>query len=148
MTDEFELAPSSGRRRNMQAISSRDTQPEMALRRLLHSHGMRYRVCARPLPFLRRSADLVFGPSRVAVFVDGCFWHSCPLHGHLPARNVNYWAPKLARTVARDREVDAALADAGWLSIRIWEHEDSELSAARVMAAVNRRRPSRRLSQS
>ncbi len=87
--------------------------------------GFRYRVSVRPLKPFRRTADLVFRPAKVAVFVDGCFWHSCPLHGTVPATNSEYWVPKLARNTERDRGTDQALADAGWLSIRFWEHEDA-----------------------
>jgi DNA mismatch endonuclease (patch repair protein) len=123
----------------MQANRSRDTAPEMALRRLLHAQGFRYRVSARPLKGVRRTADLVFGPARVAVFVDGCFWHCCPDHGTVPKANSDYWKPKLARNVARDRETDQLLAEAGWLALRIWEHEDSEQAAADVAQVVNSR---------
>jgi len=123
----------------MQANRTRDTAPEMALRRLLHAQGFRYRVSARPLKGVRRTADLVFGPARVAVFVDGCFWHCCPDHGTDPEANADYWKPKLARNVARDRETDQLLAEAGWLALRIWEHEDSERAAAHVAQVVNSR---------
>lgn len=128
------------RRRIMQANRSRDTSPELALRRLLHASGLRYRVAVRPIPELRRSADLVFRPAKVAVFVDGCFWHCCPAHGTMPATNADYWAPKLARNSERDRETDRALADAGWLSVRVWEHEDPEEAAARIAGLVRERR--------
>ena len=128
------------RRRIMQANRSRDTSPELALRGILHAAGLRYRVAARPIPALRRSADLVFRPARVAVFVDGCFWHCCPLHGTTPLANADYWIPKLARNFERDRETDQALANAGWASIRIWEHEDPEQAAAYIAAVVRKRR--------
>ena len=133
-------ATSPGRRRNMRANHSRDTAPEMALRRLLHAAGLRYRVSARPLRRVRRTADLVFGPARVAVFVDGCFWHCCPEHGTEPKINTAYWTPKLERNVERDRETDALLTDAGWLSVRVWEHEDPKVAARRVERIVRRRR--------
>jgi DNA mismatch endonuclease (patch repair protein) len=112
----------------------------LAIRRILHAAGLRYRVGARPIPELRRSADLVFGPAKVAVFVDGCFWHRCPTHGTLPATNTDYWVPKLTRNADRDRETDRALADAGWMSIRVWEHEDPEEAAERVAGLVRERR--------
>jgi DNA mismatch endonuclease (patch repair protein) len=126
----------------MQANRSRDTEPELAVRRLLHAAGLRYRVDARPLPAMRRRADVVFGPAKVAVFVDGCFWHACPEHATTPATNVDYWGPKLARNVERDRETDAALADAGWHVIRVWEHEDPATAAAHIIRVVRRRRAS------
>lgn len=124
----------------MQANRSRDTSPELALRRLLHASGLRYRVSARPLAGVRRTADLVFRPARVAVFVDGCFWHGCPEHGTRPKTNSDYWAPKLERNVERDRETDELLADAGWMSVRVWEHEDAAEAAARIAGIVSDRR--------
>jgi DNA mismatch endonuclease (patch repair protein) len=125
----------------MQANRSRDTSPELALRRLLHASGLRYRVSARPLPQLRRTADLVFRPARVAVFVDGCFWHQCPEHATRPRTNSDYWAPKLVRNVERDRETDRLLDDAGWMSVRVWEHEDAGEAATRISEIVTQRRP-------
>ncbi len=125
----------------MQANRSRDTSPELALRRLLHASGLRYRVSARPLPQLRRTADLVFRPARVAVFVDGCFWHQCPEHATSPRTNSDYWAPKLVRNVERDRQTDRLLDDAGWMSVRVWEHEDAGEAAARISEIVTQRRP-------
>lgn len=124
----------------MQANRSRDTRPEMALRRILHANGLRYRVAARPVRTVRRTADLVFGPAKVAVFVDGCFWHSCPMHATTPNRNSDFWVQKLQRNVERDRETDTLLTDADWLVIRVWEHEDPESAAARVSDIVCQRR--------
>lgn len=133
-------ASSPQRRRIMQANRSRDTAPELALRRLLHALGLRYRVSARPLREVRRTADVVFGPARVAVFVDGCFWHGCPDHGTVPATNADYWAPKLQRNAERDRHTDELLRAAGWMSIRVWEHEDPGPAARRIARTVRRRR--------
>nr|WP_281964768.1 very short patch repair endonuclease [Serinicoccus marinus] len=100
----------------------RDTDPEMALRRALHARGLRFRVDA-PLPGMpRRRPDLIFTRRRVAVFVDGCFWHGCPEHATSPTNNAEWWAAKLATNVARDRDTDARLAEQGWRSVRIWEH--------------------------
>lgn len=134
-------------RRQMQAMRRRDTGPELALRRILWGQGLRYRVDTRPVAGLRRKADLVFSRRLVAVFVDGCFWHACPDHGSQPRTNQQYWQPKLARNVQRDRETNAALADAGWTVVRVWEHEDPAAAAVRVADAVKtagvrpRRRP-------
>jgi len=89
---------------------------------------------------LRREADIVFPTEKVAVFIDGCFWHACPAHGSNPQANVDYWTPKLARNVERDRETDAALKSAGWLVIRIWEHEEPSKAAAKIKRQVRRRR--------
>ena len=124
----------------MQSNRSRDTVPEMTLRRLLHARGLRYRVSAPPLRGVRRTADMVFGPAKVAVFVDGCFWHRCPVHGTSPKANSDYWLPKLERNVQRDRETDDLLRAAGWLSIRVWEHEDLESAAIHIAKVVFQRR--------
>ncbi len=108
----------------MQANRRRDTSPELAVRRLLHARGLRFRVDYRVEKSLRARADIVFTRRRVAVFIDGCFWHGCPLHATQPKSNADYWGPKLARNILRDRETDVALRDAGWTVLRFWEHED------------------------
>ncbi len=133
-------ASSAARRRNMQAIRSRDTVPELALRSLVHAAGLRYRVAAKPLPGMRRTADLLFRPTRVAVFVDGCFWHGCPEHFVPPKTNPEYWREKIGRNVQRDRDTDTRLAEAGWLVLRFWEHQPVPQCAAEVVAAVRDRR--------
>ena len=101
--------------------------------------GFRYRVNWPPIKGLRRSADIVFVGAKVAVFVDGCFWHSCPQHGTMPKKNVDYWGPKLVRNTERDRQTDELLLTAGWLPVRVWEHEDPEEVADRVAATVRER---------
>lgn len=128
------------RRRNMQANRRRDTTPELALRRLLHKEGLRYRCDLRiDLPgAMRARPDVVFTRRKVAVFVDGCFWHGCPVHGRTPTTNVDYWSVKLARNLARDRLQTRALQDAGWTVIRIWEHEDLDSGRDRVVSALQR----------
>jgi DNA mismatch endonuclease, patch repair protein len=111
----------------------RDTRPELALRSSLHKRGIRFRVDHTVrVDAISVRPDVVFTRWRVAVFVDGCFWHVCPAHGNIPARNRDYWVPKLERNVARDRRVDAALAGAGWRVVRAWEHEDPLNVAQRV----------------
>lgn len=122
----------------MRRQRSHGTGPELALRRELHRRGHRYRVQVRVLEGTRRTADLVFGPARVAVFVDGCFWHSCPVHGTTPASNADWWRNKLAGNVERDRDTDRRLSGAGWLVIRVWEHEDPVTAADRVTTQVDR----------
>jgi DNA mismatch endonuclease (patch repair protein) len=134
MSESWALNP--GRRRNMQANRSRDTKPERRLRSVLHRRGWRFRVAYRPLPHVRWSADVVFTKHRVAVFVDGCFWHACPLHFKPPARNKDYWQPKIARNRLRDNEFDHLLREAGWTVVRIWEHEDVETVVERVEKAL------------
>ncbi len=94
----------------------------------------------RPLPELRRTADIVFAGAKVAVFVDGCFWHSCPQHGTAPSANEAWWAEKLAKNVKRDADTDGRLAAAGWLVVRVWEHEDPAAAGSRVADAVRSRR--------
>ncbi|MFF8671980.1 very short patch repair endonuclease [Streptomyces sp. NPDC015242] len=133
-------ASSAARRRNMQAIRSRDTQPERLLRRLVHARGLRYRVAARPLPDLRRTADMVFRPVKVAVFIDGCYWHGCPEHYIPPKTNSGYWSEKVVSNVTRDRDTDRRLEEAGWLVLRFWEHEPAEECALAVCKAVTARR--------
>jgi DNA mismatch endonuclease (patch repair protein) len=120
-----EAHPTPGRRRNMQAIRRRDTRPELALRRALHAAGYRYR-CDYRIDVVggRARPDIAFTRAKVAVFVDGCFWHSCPEHGRTPQANPDYWAPKLERNRDRDRANTRALEAAGWLVLRIWEHTD------------------------
>lgn len=120
----------------MRAQRRRDTAPEVALRRELHRRGARFFVDRAPLPGLRRRADLVFPRKRVAVYVDGCFWHSCPQHATAPKNNAQWWSDKLAANVVRDRDTDARLVDAGWTVVRIWEHEDPMEAADRVQAAL------------
>ena len=130
-------ALNEGRRRNMRANRRTGTQPEVALRSALHARGYRFRkdlrikageVWARP--------DVVFTRQKVAVFVDGCFWHACPEHGRPPKRNEWYWDPKLAGNVARDRRQDAALSDAGWRVLRLWEHEPVDAAVTLVVQAL------------
>lgn len=125
----------------MQANRGRDTVPELALRSAVHALGLRYRVSARPLPQVRRTADLVFSSARVAVFMDGCFWHGCPEHHTVAATNAAFWAEKVRTNRVRDRDTDRKLADAGWTSIRVWEHEDPHQAAARIRTIVDERRP-------
>ncbi|MBU3060290.1 very short patch repair endonuclease [Nocardia sp. NEAU-G5] len=118
------------------------TAPETALRRELHRRGRRYFVDRAPLAGVRRRADIVFPRLRVAVYVDGCFWHCCPEHATYPKNNAQWWAEKLAGNVARDRDTDARLAAAGWTVVRVWEHEDAVAAADRVQAALSLPTPS------
>lgn len=134
-------ASSPAVRRRMQATSRRDTRPELQLRSALHRLGLRYRVDVPVLPDLRRRrADVVFRKARVAVFVDGCFWHGCPQHGNQPRTNPGYWEPKIARNRARDADTTTRLTAAGWHVIRAWEHEEPAQVAVRVHTAVQSRR--------
>ena len=123
----------------MQRQARRDTRPEMALRRQLHAMGLRYRVDRKVIPGVQRRADIVFARARVAIFVDGCFWHSCPVHATKPKSNSDWWAEKLARNVSRDRNTDERLEAAGWTVVRIWEHEDPGAAANQISAVVQHR---------
>lgn len=126
----------------MRGNRRRDTAPEMAVRRAVHALGLRYRVDARPLPGLNRRADLVFTRAKVAVFVDGCYWHGCPRHGTTARTNADYWGPKIHRNQARDRDTDQRLRAAGWEIVRVWEHDDPHRAAHLIAAAVRGHRPS------
>lgn len=117
----------------MRNTPTRDTPAELAIRRLLHGKGYRYRVDHAPEPRLRRRADIVFTRARVAVFIDGCFWHDCPIHGSSPKSNSEWWRNKLAANVRRDRDTDSRLQDAGWTVLRIWEHESAAKAVARIV---------------
>jgi DNA mismatch endonuclease (patch repair protein) len=136
------LPASEGRSANMRANRRTDTKPEMALRRALHGRGYRYRKDYRLdlAPGQRVRPDIAFTARRVAVFVDGCFWHACPEHGTKPAANTWYWDPKLRRNVERDRAADAALAAAGWEVVRVWEHVPLEAAVTAVIEALARSR--------
>ncbi|MEV7218080.1 very short patch repair endonuclease [Kitasatospora cineracea] len=129
-------------RASMRANRGKDTGPELALRSLLYSRGLRYRVNARPLAEIRRSADLVFPRDKVAVFVDGCFWHGCPEHYRPATRNADFWREKIEGNRARDADTSAKLSAAGWAVIRIWEHEDPATAAERVDLLIRRLRTS------
>jgi DNA mismatch endonuclease (patch repair protein) len=120
----------------MQANRRRDTGPELALRRSLHARGWRFRVDYPPFPGLRRRADVVFTRRRVAVYVDGCFWHSCPMHGTTAKANASFWADKLEMNRRRDWDTDQRLREAGWTVVRVWEHETPEEAVPRVEAAL------------
>ena len=122
----------------MRANRRRDTGPEMALRRELHRQGLRFRVDYPPVVGLHCRADIVFTRARLAIFVDGCFWHGCPEHGNIPRANGRWWREKLEQNAARDRRNDAALAEAGWTVMRFWEHEPLATAAGRVREEVAR----------
>jgi DNA mismatch endonuclease (patch repair protein) len=124
----------------MSRVRSRDTRPELRLRRALWAAGLRYRLRSR----LPGKPDLVFPSKRVAVFMDSCFWHRCPLHGTKPKTNAAFWEQKLSSNVRRDRRVNAELAGWGWVVLRVWQHELKDGIAEiveRVMVALDRDGP-------
>lgn len=123
----------------MLAVRRSGSRPELALRSQLHRRGLRFRVNGAPVPDIRSRADILFSRFRVAVYVDGCFWHLCPEHGRIPKANRDYWGPKLARNVERDRATDRSLAEAGWKVLRFYEHVPPEKAANIVQAEIARR---------
>lgn len=118
----------------MKSQRQRDTAAETTLRSLLHRRGLRFRV-HYALPNLRRRADIAFPRQRIAVFVDGCFWHGCPEHGTWPKQNAEWWREKIESNRRRDADTDAKLEGQGWSVIRVWEHEAAE-TAARTIEEV------------
>ncbi|MBE1465143.1 DNA mismatch endonuclease (patch repair protein) [Kibdelosporangium phytohabitans] len=134
----LETAPSVSKRMSKQ--KSRNTQVEVELRKALFAAGLRYRIHVRPIPGVRREADIVFRSARVAVFVDGCFWHGCPQHATWPKNNAAFWRTKIETNRRRDTDTDARLDEAGWLSVRVWEHEPVRAAAERVREIVQVRR--------
>ncbi|MEO3798451.1 very short patch repair endonuclease [Nonomuraea sp. B1E8] len=127
-----------GRSRNMRANRRSDTKPEVMLRSALHRLGYRYRKDLRlDLKGVKVRPDIVFTARKVAVFVDGCFWHVCPDHGRQPTTNEWYWTPKLRRNMERDQLVNTALEAAGWKVVRLWEHEPLTAAVEAVVVALH-----------
>jgi DNA mismatch endonuclease (patch repair protein) len=129
-------ASSIGVRKSMQANTGRDTKPELALRRAVHARGLRYYVNRRPIKAVRRTADLLFPRLKLAVFLDGCFWHGCPDHHTVAKTNAAFWAEKVATNRRRDGDTNIRLAQAGWTVLRVWEHEPVDDAADRITATV------------
>ena len=131
-------------RRRMQRVRQRNTSAESAVRRELHALGLRYRIQVPVLTEPRRVADVAIRRLRVAIFVDGCFWHGCPVHATWPHENAEFWRAKIMANRARDLDTDARLRAAGWKVIRVWAHEPPERAAARIEAIVEKLRERRR----
>jgi DNA mismatch endonuclease (patch repair protein) len=137
------LASSFETSRRMASVRQRNTLAEIELRKILHARGLRYRLHAALVTKPRRTVDIVFPGSRVAVFVDGCFWHGCPEHGSWPKSNADFWREKIETNRARDADTDLRLRALGWEVIRVWTHEDASDAAERIrrtIAARNSRR--------
>lgn len=132
-------ASSAAVRKRMQRTRQRDTPAELRLRRLLHAMGLRYFVDAKPLAGSPRRADIVFPRAKVVVFVDGCFWHGCPVHGTWPKANQDFWRAKLLANMQRDENTNQQLSAQGWLVIRVWQHEDPAIVAPRIAEHVRQR---------
>lgn len=123
----------------MRRVRQRDNVLERNLRSALHCLGLRFRLHRRIIPNRTRTVDIVLPGGRVAVFVDGCFWHSCPKHKTLPKSNRVWWQEKLRANVLRDRESDRILRKLGWEVVRIWQHDDFNEAAKRIFNVVRRR---------
>ena len=132
-------ASSESARERMRRTRRRDTKPELALRSELHRLGLRYYV-DRAVTTSKTRADVIFPRARVAVYVDGCFWHGCPTHGTLPKANREWWTSKLAANTRRDQHTNRELSEAGWVVLRFWEHHDPVAAARQVQAVVKDRR--------
>lgn len=131
---------SDGVSARMRRQPRRDTEPELAVRRLLHADGFRFRLCV-PVPGLpRRTIDIAFPASKVAIFIDGCFWHGCPEHPSAPTANAAWWAAKIAKNRTRDIATTAHLQQLGWTVVRVWEHEASRDAVGKIEMIVLSRR--------
>ncbi|MEU1123023.1 very short patch repair endonuclease [Streptomyces sp. NPDC005899] len=127
----------------MSRQARRDTAPEVAVRKLLHASGYRYRLNERVPNMPRRTIDIAFTRAKVAVFMDGCFWHGCPEHATQPKANATWWRDKLDRNMARDAETTEHLVAAGWTVLRFWEHQSPDRVADEVADVVDREKPAR-----
>lgn len=123
-------------RDRMRAQRTRDTEAERALRSALFRRGLRFRVNQRVPGLSRKTFDVIFPRARVAVLVDGCFWHGCPLHATWPKANADWWRNKIEENQRRDIATNEALTAAGWTVVRVWEHVDPDVAAERVVAIV------------
>ena len=139
MREPDRVSPGGALSAKMSTLARRDTKPEMMLRRELHRRGMRFRVQLRVPGNARRSIDIAFTRARLAVFVDGCFWHACPVHHLQPRTNVEWWEWKRGRNRERDLDTNRCLEAAGWEVLRFWEHEDPRRAADIVVDAWRRR---------
>jgi DNA mismatch endonuclease, patch repair protein len=128
--------------KRMKAAKPKDTAPEKALRSALHAKGLRYRLDLRVLKEVNRRADIVFRSARVAIFVDGCFWHGCPIHGTQSKANAEFWSSKINRNRERDADTNQRLEEKGWLVIRVWEHEDPEEASKKIFEIIKKRESS------
>ena len=122
--------------RRMLAAKPRNTAPEKAVRIALHHKGLRFRIDTKPIKELNRRADIVFRSVKVAVFIDGCFWHGCPIHGTQAKANAEFWRNKIEQNQKRDRDTNIKLEKAGWTVIRVWEHEDPIGASEKIYAIV------------
>lgn len=138
-------ASSESVRARMRRQRSKDTAPETQVRRALHSRGVRFRTDVKVEPDLRTRADIAWRGLKLAIFIDGCFWHGCPEHATRPAANAAWWAQKLEMNKARDRRTNGILTERGWTVRRYWEHEPPEAVAEDIVRLLDslRERPER-----
>jgi DNA mismatch endonuclease, patch repair protein len=129
-------ATSASTLRSMQANRGRNTSVELSLRRALHAKGLRFRIHRQAIPGLRCEPDILFPTPRVAVFVDGCWWHGCPEHWSPPNRNREWWTRKILLNTERDRRHDEILTAAGWCVVRIWEHQPVDEAVEHVQRVI------------
>ena len=127
----------------MRATKGRDNNFEREVRRALHAMGLRFRIYKKLIENSRRTVDLTFPSARIAVFIDGCFWHGCPTHRTYPKTNASWWASKIESNIARDRDTDERLRRLGWKVIRVWGHEPAGSAARRIATAVIRAKGSK-----
>ena len=132
------IASSPAARARMVKTRARDNPRELGLRSILHRLGLRFYVHRKILAGTQRTADIVFPRRRVVVYLDGCFWHGCPLHGTWPKSNAEWWRNKIETNKRRDADTNARLLEEGWIVLRIWEHEDLQQAADRIAAVVRR----------
>jgi DNA mismatch endonuclease (patch repair protein) len=124
----------------MKDAKPRDTAPEKALRSALFKKGLRYRVDIRPVETLNRRADIVFQFAKVAILVDGCFWHGCPIHGTQAKANAEFWKNKIKQNQIRDEDTNKQFKKAGWRVVRVWEHENPEKASQKIYNIIMARR--------
>jgi DNA mismatch endonuclease (patch repair protein) len=142
VADAYPQPTSPGVTAVMRGNRRRDTGPEVRLRSALHARGLRFRKDYRiEVTGLAVRADIAFPRQRLAVFVDGCFWHACPDHGTQPRSNDHYWTPKLRRNQERDVRVNDGLVGAGWTVVRAWEHQPIDEVAAEIESVLSAARP-------
>ncbi|WP_115668553.1 very short patch repair endonuclease [Ciceribacter selenitireducens] len=128
----------------MGKVRQKGTGAELRIRKMLHAAGLRYRLHVALITKPRRVADIVFPRARVAVFIDGCFWHGCPIHASWPKNNAEYWRSKIETNRARDADTDQRLGEAGWEVIRVWEHENPSEASMRIAKRIAARKASRK----
>lgn len=133
--------PSSEAARNrMKAVRRKGTKAELELRAALIELGLDFEINRPPCPGLRREADILFPQERIAVFVDGCFWHGCPIHGTMAKANAQFWKEKIERNKRRDADTNQRLREKGWCVVRVWEHVPPKIAAERIRDIVMKRR--------